>query len=58
MDFARLKRLVKRPVFADLRNLYEPEEVEGRGWTHLGVGRGRPNAKPRRRAARRGTSKP
>jgi UDPglucose 6-dehydrogenase len=42
MDLARLKRLMKRPILADLRNLYEPEEVEARGWTHLGVGRGRP----------------
>jgi len=53
MDLARLKRLMKRPVLADLRNLYEPAEVEARGWTHLGVGRGRPGATPRRRGARR-----
>ena len=54
MDLARLKRLMKRPILADLRNLYEPEEVEAKGWTHLGVGRGRPDRRPRTRAARRG----
>jgi UDPglucose 6-dehydrogenase len=57
MDLAKLKRLMKRPILADLRNLYEPEEVEARGWTHLGVGRGRPGAvasraRRSRRAAR------
>jgi len=44
MDLARLKRTMKRPILADLRNLYEPEEVEAKGWLHLGVGRGRPAA--------------
>ena len=56
MDLARLKRTMKRPILADLRNLYEPEEVEARGWMHLGVGRGRPSKSAggaRRKAKRR-----
>ena len=53
MDLARLKRLMKRPILVDLRNLYEPDEVESRGWTHLGVGRGRPSMDGNRRARRK-----
>jgi len=41
MDLRRLKRLMKRPVLCDLRNIYDPAEVERAGMTHLGVGRGR-----------------
>ncbi len=44
MNLARLKRLMKRPVLCDLRNLYDPAEVEAAGMTHIGVGRGRPAA--------------
>ena len=53
MDLARLKRLMKRPILADLRNLYEPGEVEAKGWTHLGVGRGRPSTDGNRRSRRK-----
>jgi UDPglucose 6-dehydrogenase len=41
MDLRRLKRLMKQPVLCDLRNIYDPAEVERAGITHLGVGRGR-----------------
>ncbi len=44
MNLGRLKRLMKKPVLCDLRNLYDPEEVEAAGMTHIGVGRGRPAA--------------
>jgi UDPglucose 6-dehydrogenase len=52
LDLSRLKRLMKRPILCDLRNIYEPEEVEGMGWTHIGVGRGNPErtARARRRS--------
>ena len=61
MDLSRLKRVMKKPVLCDLRNLYDPREVEAAGWTHVGVGRGRADAKKARgkrrpavrRAARR-----
>ncbi len=45
MDLARLKRVMKKPVLCDLRNLYDPIEVEAAGWTHVGVGRGRAGVK-------------
>jgi UDPglucose 6-dehydrogenase len=49
MDLRRLKRVMKRPVLCDLRNLYDPEEVERAGITHVGVGRGRiVNGRPHR----------
>src|SRR5260221_9007831 len=53
LDLSRLKRLMKQAVLCDLRNIYSPEEVEGAGWTHVGVGKGRPGEarKPRRRPA-------
>jgi len=56
LDLAKLKRLVRRPVLCDLRNVYEPEEIESKGWRHIGVGRGRagqPAKKARRRTAKR-----
>ena len=55
LNLARLKRLVRRPVLCDLRNVYEPAEVEAAGFRHVGVGRGRasaPAATPRRGARR------
>ena len=40
LDLARLKRLMRRPVLCDLRNIYDPAEVEAAGFRHIGVGRG------------------
>jgi UDPglucose 6-dehydrogenase len=42
LNLAKLKRLMKKPVLCDLRNLYDPMEVESAGFRHVGVGRGRP----------------
>lgn len=53
LDLGRLRRLVRRPVLCDLRNLYEPEEVEARGWKHVGVGKGRVRDGAPHRASRR-----
>ena len=53
MNLGRLKRLMRNPVLCDLRNLYDPEEVEAAGMKHIGVGRGRPQGSAR---ARRGAS--
>ena len=55
LDLARLKRVMKSPVLCDLRNLYDPTEVEAAGFRHVGVGKGRPGppAKPRAKAARK-----
>jgi len=41
MDLARLRRLMRRPVLCDLRNIYDPDEVESAGMRYVGVGRGR-----------------
>ena len=41
MDLARLRRLMRRPVLCDLRNIYDPAEVEAAGMRYVGVGRGR-----------------
>ncbi len=53
MDLKRLKRIMKKPVLCDLRNLYDPNEVESAGWVHVGVGRGRPEIAPRKKTRRR-----
>jgi UDPglucose 6-dehydrogenase len=51
MHLGRLKRLMKKPVLCDLRNLYDPDEVEAAGLVHVGVGKGRPAAPGRRKRA-------
>ena len=38
-DFPRLKKLLKRPVIFDGRNLYDPEMVAGYGFEYFPVGR-------------------
>jgi UDPglucose 6-dehydrogenase len=42
MNLQRLKRLMRKPVLCDLRNIYDPEIVEAAGMRYVGVGRGRP----------------
>ena len=42
MNLRRLKRVMRKPILCDLRNLYDPAEVEAAGLKHIGVGRGRP----------------
>ncbi len=39
LDFARLKKIMERPVLVDLRNIYRPEEVARHGFAYEGVGR-------------------
>ena len=39
LDFDRVKGLVKTAVMIDLRNVYEPETMESRGFSYVGVGR-------------------
>jgi UDPglucose 6-dehydrogenase len=40
MDFARLKKALKRPLVVDARNIYEPALLRKQGFTYVGVGRG------------------
>jgi UDPglucose 6-dehydrogenase len=39
LDFARLKKVMQRPVLVDLRNIYRPEEVKRHGFVYDSVGR-------------------
>ncbi|HEX5212674.1 MAG TPA: UDP-glucose/GDP-mannose dehydrogenase family protein [Pseudolabrys sp.] len=39
LDFARLKKIMARPVLVDLRNIYRPGEVARHGFAYEGVGR-------------------
>jgi UDPglucose 6-dehydrogenase len=39
LDFARLKKVMQRPVLVDLRNIYRPEEVMRHGFAYESVGR-------------------
>jgi UDPglucose 6-dehydrogenase len=41
LDFARLKKVMERPVLVDLRNIYRPEEVARHGFAYESVGRAR-----------------
>jgi len=41
LDLGRVRRLMKKPVLCDLRNIYDPEEVEAAKMKYVGVGRGR-----------------
>ncbi|MCY3840228.1 MAG: UDP-glucose 6-dehydrogenase, partial [Gammaproteobacteria bacterium] len=47
-DFDAIKTALKQPVILDGRNLYDPEMLAGLGFTHIGVGRNRLPALPRR----------
>jgi UDPglucose 6-dehydrogenase len=44
LDFERLKSVVRRPIFVDLRNVYEPERMASLGFHYISVGR--PPRKP------------
>ncbi|MCX8118352.1 MAG: UDP-glucose/GDP-mannose dehydrogenase family protein [Desulfobacterota bacterium] len=39
LDLSRIKGLLKEPVFIDLRNVYEPEQMKRLGFRYCGVGR-------------------
>jgi len=41
LDFARIKRLLKRPLIIDGRNIYEPKTMAKLGFTYIGIGRRR-----------------
>ncbi len=40
LDFKKLKSIVRKPVFFDLRNVYEPDYVRSFDFRYEGVGRG------------------
>ncbi len=39
LDLDRLRKLMKAPIFADLRNVYDPLKMREAGFTYCGVGR-------------------
>ena len=39
LDFGKLRSIVRRPVFIDLRNVYDPKNVKSSGFHYEGVGR-------------------
>lgn len=39
LDFLRLSRVMRTPVFVDGRNVYAPKDVKAAGFTYVGVGR-------------------
>jgi UDPglucose 6-dehydrogenase len=41
LDFARLKKVMERPVLVDLRNVYRHEEAARHGFAYESVGRPR-----------------
>ncbi|MBA4373732.1 MAG: UDP-glucose 6-dehydrogenase [Thermodesulfovibrio sp.] len=40
LDLAKIKKLLKMPIFFDLRNIYEPEKMKKLGFKYFCVGRG------------------
>ncbi len=41
LDFSRVKKLLKRPLVIDGRNIYDPKRMEKLGFTYVGIGRRR-----------------
>jgi UDPglucose 6-dehydrogenase len=39
LDFNRIKKLLKRPVIVDGRNIYDPKKMGKLGFTYIGIGR-------------------
>jgi len=40
LDFLKVKKLLKRPLVIDARNIYEPQSLAKAGFVYIGVGRG------------------
>jgi UDPglucose 6-dehydrogenase len=40
LDLDRVKAALRTPVLVDLRNVYKPAEITGRGFTYVSIGRG------------------
>jgi UDPglucose 6-dehydrogenase len=39
LDLGRVKAALRRPVFIDLRNVYDPKRMRDLGFSYVGVGR-------------------
>ena len=40
LDLERIRKTMRRPIFVDGRNIYDPEQMAALGFTYRGVGRG------------------
>ncbi|MFH0991908.1 MAG: UDP-glucose/GDP-mannose dehydrogenase family protein [bacterium] len=38
-DFQKMKSMMKTPIIFDGRNIYDPKEMKGKGFTYYGIGR-------------------
>ena len=38
-NFEKMRKLMKTPVIFDGRNIYDPDEMRGMGFTYYGIGR-------------------
>ncbi|MFA5089716.1 MAG: UDP-glucose/GDP-mannose dehydrogenase family protein [Candidatus Omnitrophota bacterium] len=39
LDFGRIRKLLRRPLIIDGRNIYDPRQMERLGFTYVGIGR-------------------
>jgi UDPglucose 6-dehydrogenase len=46
LDFTRLKKLLRQPLIADGRNIYDPQRLQALGFHYIGVGRGTHQVRP------------
>jgi UDPglucose 6-dehydrogenase len=46
LDFDQLRRVMRRPLLLDLRNVYDPERLVALGFEYHGVGRTAPAVRP------------
>ncbi len=44
LDFKKAKSLLKQPLLVDLRNLYNPDEMEKAGFSYISLGREAPKS--------------
>ena len=40
LDFIKLKKILRRPLLVDARNIYDIKLLKDLGFTYIGVGRG------------------
>lgn len=45
-DFQRIRSLLKEPLIFDGRNLYDPRQLQAKGFLYYGIGRGLPSPLP------------
>ena len=41
LDYARLKHIMKKPVFIDTKNLLDSQQMSAKGFSYFGIGRGK-----------------